>query len=189
MSAARRLSARPLRKGLAAGILVQSASPDAELPFAEVFDDWVRSASLAFGAHPLLSERALASAQRELMQLLTGICGWPLLIAFQVFRHADGPGLNAATDREYTRFVQRLRDGALEDFLSEYPELSRLAALCVRNWQAAYFDLLGRLERDRSDLVKMFGPGAAGRIACIDPGLSDRHQGRTVIGVTLASGL
>ena len=189
MSAARRLSARPLRKGLASGTLVQSAPPHTELPFTEVFDDWVRSASLAFGAHPLLSERALTSAQRELMQLLTGICGWPLLISFQVFRHADSLGLSAANDQAYTRFVQRLRDGVLEDFLSEYPELWRLAGLCVRRWQAAYLDLLGRLEQDRGDLVKMFGPGAAGRIACIDPALSDRHRGRTVIGVTLASGL
>ena len=178
-----------MKEGTAAGVLAQPAPPHTSLPFAEVFDDWVRRASLAFSDHPLMSERALVSAQRELTQLLTGICGWPLLIAFQVLRQADSPGLSAAKDKAYTRFVRRLRDGALDDFLSEYPELSRLAELCVRRWQAAYLDLLGRLEHDCGDLVKMFGVGAAGRIAGIDPALSDRHQGRTVIGVTLTSGL
>ena len=61
--------------------------------------------------------------------------------------------------------------------------------MCVRDWSEAVHEFLIRLSEDREDLVGTFGAGAAGRIAELEPALSDRHAGRSVMAVTFESGL
>ena len=154
------------------------AIANAALPFEDVFTSLVED---QLASHTQLSPRALASAQRELLRLLIGICGRPLLATFAAFRDAQGGN--------YRDFVALLQNAALDSFFGEFPELSRLAALCVKDWTDANGEFSSRWAHDREGLVGMFGDGAAGEIDDLDISLSDRHGGRTVMRVTFASGL
>jgi type 2 lantibiotic biosynthesis protein LanM len=160
----------------------------ADLPFAEVFDDLVDEAGRDLTSLCPLGSLALASVQEDLLRLLSGICAWPLLAAFTIFRR-EARTVMPPKNEVYRDFVRLLKAGATNDFLAEYPELFRLVSICIKDWKAANQEFLLRLEQDRGELEKLFGPGVASEITSLDPALSDRHAGRTVLGVTFASGL
>jgi len=80
-------------------------------------------------------------------------------------------------------------DGGLDRFFVEFPALSRITAVCIADWIAAGREFAFRLGKDRPALVRTFGDGAKADLASLDLSLSDRHGGRTVIGVTFVSGL
>jgi type 2 lantibiotic biosynthesis protein LanM len=113
------------------------------------------------------------------LEWISQICGAPLLAAFTLFRDGDARRFQDSGDEIYRDFCAVLQKDALGEFFSEYPELARLVHLCVRDWREAHGEFLLRLQADFPD----------GRIAHLEPALSDRHGGRTVIGVTFASGL
>lgn len=113
------------------------------------------------------------------LQLLSQICSGPLLAAFRVFRESDARRFRTSDDEIYRDFCALLQSGGLAEFFLEFPELSRLASLCIGDWREAHREFLVRLGAD-------FGEE---KMAHLEPSLSDRHAGRTVLGVTFASGL
>ncbi len=114
----------------------------------------------------------------EPQELLSQICGGPLLAAFTVFRDGDARRFLAPGDEIYRDFCGLLRGGALAAFFLEYPELARVVEVCRGDWREAHREFLVRVAAD-------FG---GEQVANIEPSLSDRHGGRTVMGVTFASG-
>jgi type 2 lantibiotic biosynthesis protein LanM len=164
-------------------------SATAPIPFEDVLHDLVDVSSGEFVSSLRLSRPALAALESDLLRLLSQICSWPLLAAFAVFRDTDARRFNDADAGIYRDFSRLLQRGALADFFLEFPELSRLVTGCIADWREANHEFLFRLEGDRAELTKVFGNGAAGQIVNLDPALSDRHGGRTVMGVTFESGL
>jgi type 2 lantibiotic biosynthesis protein LanM len=159
--------------------------PDPHLPFQELFAGMAADAARKVSAETGLPGRVLASSQQDLLRSLTGLAAWPLTAALRVFPARPGPSGNMA----YREFVSRMLDGGLGGFFSEFPVLSRLVAVCIDDWIAAAREFSSRLRKDRPALVRVFGGGAAAAIADLDVSLSDRHGGRSVIGVTFTSGL
>ncbi len=111
-------------------------------------------------------------------ELLSQICGSPLLAAFTIFRDGDARRFLASGDEIYRDFCELLQRGALAEFFVEYPELARLVDVCNSDWRDAHREFLARVAAD-------FG---GEKVVSIEPSLSDRHGGRTVMGVTFASG-
>ncbi len=77
-----------------------------------------------------------------------------------------------------------------ENFWLQHAALARGLALSAHHWIAASAELLLRWQADADDLVRAFGPGAAGRPVELKTGLGDPHRGgRTVARLRFASGL
>ncbi len=112
------------------------------------------------------------------LELLSQICGGPLLTAFTIFRDGDARRFQSSGDEIYRDFCGLLRGDSLAAFFLEYPELARLVDGCNRDWREAHREFLVRADAD-------FGHE---KVVRIEPSLSDRHGGRTVMGVTFASG-
>ena len=112
------------------------------------------------------------------LELLSQICSGPLLAAFTIFRANDARQFRASGNEIYRDFCELLQSGGLAAFLLEYAELGRLVDLCVGDWREAQREFLARVDADFSKE----------NVAKLDPSLSDRHGGRTVLGVTFASG-
>ena len=117
--------------------------------------------------------------ESDLLRLLSQICSGPLLAAFTVFRDSDARRFRASGDEIYRDFCACLHGGGLAEFLLEFPELARLVNLCIGDWRDAQREFLARVDTD-------FGQE---EIVNLESSLSDRHGGRTVLGVTFASGL
>ena len=113
------------------------------------------------------------------LELLSQICSGPLLAAFTIFRDGDARRFQSSGDEIYRDFCARLESEGLAEFFREFPELLRLVNLCIGDWREAHREFLVRLEADFPNE----------KIANLEPSLSDRHGGRTVLGVTFASGL
>ncbi len=112
------------------------------------------------------------------VELLSQICGGPLLAAFTIFREGDARRFRASGDDIYRDFCGLLERGALGGFFLEFPELARLVQLCNGDWRESHREFLVRANADFGDE----------KIVNLEPSLSDRHGGRTVMGVTFASG-
>lgn len=111
-------------------------------------------------------------------ELLSQICSGPLLVAFTLFRDGDARRFGASGDEIYREFCGLLRGDGLAAFFLEYAELARLVEVCKGDWREAQREFLARVAAD-------FGEE---KVVIVEPSLSDRHGGRTVMGVTFASG-
>lgn len=130
------------------------------------------------GAARLPFEELLRGCGDGPRELLSQICSGPLLAAFTIFRDGDARRFRASGDEIYRDFCGLLRGGALAGFFLEYPELARLVEVCSGDWREAHREFLVRVAAD-------FGEET---VVNIEPSLSDRHGGRSVMGVTFASG-
>jgi type 2 lantibiotic biosynthesis protein LanM len=131
------------------------------------------------GAAPLPFEDVLRDWGDGPLEILSQICSVPLLVAFTIFRHGDARRFLAAGNEIYRDFCALLRGRRLAGFFQEFPELARLVHLCIGDWRDAHREFLGRLDTDFTNE----------KIAHLEPSLSDRHGGRSVMGVTFVSGL
>jgi type 2 lantibiotic biosynthesis protein LanM len=156
--------------------------PGDPLPFEDLLLPIVRDASRRLAGDPGAAECPLdATARerlgRELLEILSAVSARTFYREFQA-------------GRDYAAFVARMREGELARFLRRHPVLGRLIEALVDRWVETSAELLTRLEADRSEIERVFGAGAPlGPVAALDPGLSDRHGGRAVAGVTFASGV
>ena len=113
------------------------------------------------------------------LELLSQICGEPLLAAFAIFRHGDARRFRTSGDEMYRDFCALLQGGGLAEFFLEFPGVSAFGEPLHRRLARRSWRVSGHLEADFSKE----------KLASLEPSLSDRHGGRTVLGVTLASGL
>lgn len=130
------------------------------------------------GAARLPFEEVLRGCADGPLELLSQICSGPLLAAFTLFRYGDARRFLASGDEIYREFCGLLQGDNLAAFFVEYPELARLVDVCNGDWREAQREFLVRVDAD-------FGEE---KVVNIQPSLSDRHGGRTVMGVTFASG-
>jgi type 2 lantibiotic biosynthesis protein LanM len=130
-------------------------------------------------AAPLPFEDVLRVLGDGPLELLSQICSGPLLAAFTIFRDSDARRFQASGDEIYRDFCVLLQRGGLPEFFLEFPELARVVNLCIGDWREASREFFIRLNADFPHET----------IVHLEPSLSDRHGGRTVLGVTFASGL
>jgi type 2 lantibiotic biosynthesis protein LanM len=130
------------------------------------------------GGPPLPFKDVLRDWEDGPLELLSQICGAPLLAAFAIFRDGDARKFLSSGDGIYRDFCSLLQRGGLAEFFREFPELERLIHLCVGDWRDAHCEFMGRAGADFAEE----------KIARLEPSLSDRHGGRTVMGVAFASG-
>lgn len=176
--------------------------PAEPLPFEDVVVYFVTDARARLEARASLdglSTNALASLERWLLRRLTTICSRAFYVEFRGFLAvrdlglliADpGPTREGSTER-YREFVAGMLADGLDSFFAEYAVLGRLLVSIVEDWVAFVASLCRRLERDEPAIGATFAPdGDPGLVVDVDPGLSDPHDGgRTVLGLTFASGL
>ncbi len=185
-AAASRPAARALRR--------QPAQPDDEaLPFEALLAPARAVARNALAARrprgvDALRPGAWRALERQLMKELTTVAAPVLYEAFQ--RYKTGMGADAArsqtgrvepgrTGAHYDAFVQDMLSSGWCGVLLEYPVLARLIATMVASWVESTGELAARLHADRAAIAEVFNGGRdPGRVADIEPALSDPHDGR-----------
>lgn len=130
-----------------------------------------------------------------LLDQLSDLCAPPLYERFAAVRSGTADADLRAPNQEadashYRRFVADMTSGGFRRLFEERPVLLRLIATLTRQWIDSVREFAGRLDTDlttvRHDLVRREGPA---RVARIDGGLSDRHNGgRSVFVVTFEDG-
>jgi type 2 lantibiotic biosynthesis protein LanM len=178
--------------------------PKFQFPFEEVllpFTYVARQNLIAqVGSHYyLLSEKAHASLERDLLRWLSYLCSPPMELEFSVFRASRDSTivrmLRKSTDphsrQRYRDFIKSLLTGELLTFFQQYPVLARLVATVTDLWVDTTKEFLWRLASDWSEIQKTFQPETElGQVVAIAPFLSDRHHnGRSITAATFASGL
>ena len=96
------------------------------------------SAAGAMSAGGASAVRRCLARVGEPRELLSQICGGPLLAAFTIFRDGDARRLLASGDEIYRDFCGLLRRGGLAAFFVEFPELGGWSQLCNRDWREAH---------------------------------------------------
>lgn len=130
-----------------------------------------------------------------LLDQLCELCAPPLYERFAAVRGGAAgveiqvPGQPAGQSL-YDRFVADMRSGGFRRLFEEKPVLLRLVATLTRQWIDAVREFSRRLDADlavvRRDLL---GRDRPARVAKVDGGLSDRHNGgRSVFIVTFEDG-
>jgi lantibiotic modifying enzyme len=179
--------------------------PQIPLPFEEIplpFIYWARNKlkSDVNSNYELLSNTAHANLERSLLNRLSSLCALSLELEFSVSRttkHSNVVSfLKESTDKytrqkDYKNFVKYLLEGGLSGFFQEYAVLARLMVTATEFWVDATRELISRLALDWSAIQNTFQPKTElGKVLNIQPDLSDlHHKGRSVVGITFASGL
>ena len=153
----------------------------------------------AGSSYYLLSEESHATLERCLLQSLASLCSETMGLKFLVFRTYKQPKLThrlaqlqASNSRQhYSSFIRDMLAGGLLNFFQEYSVLARLVATVTDFLVNTNSEFLQRLASDWSNIQTTFqGDAELGQVIAIYSNLSDFHQnGRSVIGVTFASGL
>jgi lantibiotic modifying enzyme len=187
--------------GRAAGLrFVDRAEP---VPFEDVLAPLVvpaqeRLARRLGARSDRLGPNAHASLEHLLLKRLSTLSARTLHLGFSTERLARLSPMervralsDAAPPRTaYLAFTERMLEGGLDRLLGEYPVLARLIPWVTDEWIATVLELIDRLEQDDAALVRAFGADASGRVARVEPALSDPHRGgRMVMGIEFASGL
>jgi type 2 lantibiotic biosynthesis protein LanM len=150
-------------------------------------------------ALPLLTLAAYGHLERGLLYILIETWSQVLETEFAAVRPFGHNLLGLTKSRisdnpsreHYERFVGGLLQDGFLSLFQKYPVLARLTATTVIFWVEATEEFLNRLAADQPDLERIFaGKAPPGKVAAIQPGLSDPHRGgRSVMIATFESGL
>ncbi|MDZ8259870.1 type 2 lanthipeptide synthetase LanM family protein [Nostoc sp. ChiQUE01b] len=178
--------------------------PQEPLPFEELLLPFIYVARKQLSnqvstSYYLLSDESHAVLERGLLHSLASLCAEALGLNFLVFRTYKQPRLthrlaqiqSAKSRQHYNSFIREMLAGGLLTFFQEYSVLARLAATITDFWVDSISEFIQRLASDWSDIKTTFqDDGELGQVVAIHGNLSDfHHNGRSVIGVTFASGL
>lgn len=122
--------------------------------------------------------RVFPDARRDLHgRLFASILRTMLVVLHEERRAGLLPG--PTPESRYGSFTASLADPTISfAILCRYPVLAQTVVQLTESWHAAWLELVGRLEADRSALRAAFAEVCqAGRIVAIETGLSDRHLG------------
>ena len=146
-----------------------------------------------------LPDDARAALELDLLKQLSRISSLTYYREFTAFRACRQPAWvrylqfsqGVRSERLYRLFVEHMLSAGLRSLLHEFSLLARLLATLADLWVESTIEFLTRLKADRETLRSTFGrEDELGQVVALEPGLSDRHHGgRSVIAVTLASGL
>jgi type 2 lantibiotic biosynthesis protein LanM len=174
------------------------------LPFEEIFIPFIYVARRKLiaqtgSSYQLLSEEAIASLERSLLQRLCQISSPTLELQFSIFRACLQPKLTYLlkqsqgenSDKQYKKFVKKMLEGELITFFREYSVLARLMATVTDLWVDANTKFLLRLSSDYLEIQKKFSSEAyLGKVVVIQPQMADYHNnGCSVMVISFASGL
>ena len=131
-----------------------------------------------------LTESARASLRRSLLDELSALMAPALYERFDQARKAAAvpsaaarPPQPVSTSR-YDQFVAEMKGGGFRRVFEDKPVLLRLIATLTRQWIETAREFLLRLDADLAAIRRdILVAGAAGRVAAIEGGLSDPHNG------------
>ena len=145
------------------------------------------------------STEALDALDHALLTTLAYLASRAFGEAFLIFRTREQPALarrlgllqGVGSRALYEKFVDAMLGGGMVAFFLEYAVLARLLATTAEFWVRNTAEFIERLATDRVELARAFNGGAdPGLVVALRADLSDRHDGgRTVVGLTFASGL
>ena len=133
-----------------------------------------------------LTESARASLRRSLLDELSALTAPALYERFDQARKAAAvppataraPQTASASTSLYDQFVAEMKGGGFRRLFEDKPVLLRLVATLTRQWIEAAREFVLRLEADLAAISRdILVAGAAGRVAAIEGGLSDPHNG------------
>jgi type 2 lantibiotic biosynthesis protein LanM len=179
-------------------------NPQKPLPFEELFLPFIYVAQRklkaeADSSYSLLSRASHANLEYYLLESLTSLCSQAMGIEFQIFRVYEQPTLVRRLEQlqdshpreQYNKFIHKMLSGELVAFFQEYSVLARLTATVTDFWVNNTCEFIQRLKSDWSAIQTTFHNNVdIGQVIAVETGLSDlHHNGRSVLGVTFASGL
>jgi type 2 lantibiotic biosynthesis protein LanM len=166
------------------------------VPFVEVARARIVAASR--GQFSRLPIEVRADFERALLKRLSELSARVLLVEFRTFlassqlagRRPIGSAVRAQSRENYLRFIEETYANGWAGLFGEYPVLARLLATALIQWVDATTEFLGRLERDLSEVRRVFFCNRdLGDLIDVRSGLSDPHDGgRTVAVLTFRSG-
>jgi type 2 lantibiotic biosynthesis protein LanM len=129
------------------------------------------------------NDAARASLCQALLQDLSDLCAPALYERFEEVRKSAGPSAGALPPprdggtARYDRFIAEMRAGGWRRLFEDKPVLLRLIATITRQWIDTMRELVLRLGADLKTIRGAFLAPGASRVADIDGGLSDPHNG------------
>ncbi len=172
-------------------------------PFEEILYPFVHVASQKLVAqagwdYELLTPQAIACLKLNLLSELSWMASNTLYLEFSLFRSRQTSSLQRLVQdlsktnetKIYQLFVTQMLSGNLVSFLEEYAVLARLIGNTSLLWIETNAEFLRRLATDLSTIkILFFSDRTVGKIAELQPSLSDHHNGRrTVTILTFESG-
>ncbi len=167
-------------------------------PFSELFQDMAAAAGRQLDRRlaGFFSPSARLDLAQHLVRRLAETTAPVLNLKFSVFGALREPlffemPTNVQTHPLYPAFIDHVQQRGLTALGCEFPVLEELWQHLIDFWLEAAVELGQRLQADFQDIQATFWAGQdPGQVIAIRAGLSDVHQGgRTVMGLTFASGL
>lgn len=160
----------------------------APLPFEDLYLPLVEQAELRLWSGPgervaaNLSDAARACLRRTLLDRLSELCTPVLYERFAAALKAPPVEPSVPTPApgasRYTHFIAELREAGTRRLFDEKPVLLRLIATIVRQWIDSTREFVARLDADLPAIGRELpGCGAGNRVASVEAGLSDPHNG------------
>ena len=129
------------------------------------------------------NDAACACLRQTLLQDLSGLCAAALYERFEEVRKSAGPSADALPSTHdggtarYDRFIAEMMAGGWRRLFEDKPVLLRLMATITRQWIDTSRELVLRLGADLETIRGAFLAPDADRVADIEGGLSDPHNG------------
>jgi len=162
-------------------------------PFSELLLPFMEAAKDLLGpeCRAVFTAEAFDSLMGELVHELSHVAAPTLLAEFTDFRSRQQGSADPTSRKLYEAFTAHQLEEGLWRFFSSYPVLARLLSRVTEQWAHQVREMARAVKADSQELQRVFTGGAQlGRIASIQPSLSDRHNGgRTVARVTFEGGL
>jgi type 2 lantibiotic biosynthesis protein LanM len=130
-----------------------------------------------------LNESARGCLSHSLLKELSGLCAPAIYERFVKANDNATPATAAQPQQEgstwrYDRFVTEMKSGGFRHLFADKPVLLRLIASITRQWIDRSRELVTRLEADLTTIRRdLLNSSTHSRIAGIEGGLSDRHNG------------
>lgn len=96
---------------------------------------------------------------------------------------SNGDGSGDPVREHYQRFIEHHRQTGLAELLSQFPVFGRLLGCVIGLWLEGSREMLGRISRDRADLLQHFGLPLNHQLSTIKQGLSDPHRGGRAVAI------
>jgi type 2 lantibiotic biosynthesis protein LanM len=144
-----------------------------------------------------LSEAVQICLERQLLVQLASLCAQSLHLEFSLFKALkqstftllQGGQQDLGSNQQYQIFINDQKTSKLLSFFQKYSVLARLVATAMNFWIEEKAEFIQRLASDRLTLQQTFQQDT-GQVVAVQLNLSDFHnKGRSVIGLTFASGL
>ena len=146
----------------------------------------------------LLQSNAQALIERSLLGRLSYVSLIAFETNFSAYRYLKSRKIysneefqSTSNNTIYRKYVKRIFDGGIVDFLEEYSVLARLLGTIIKFWLESTCEFLFRLKKDTVEIEEFFQDRESlGKVVSVECSLSDHHNcGRSSIFLLFESGL